>query len=58
MRILLTLALVLAAAVLLRRSRGRGARVHVAWRDGAELDLRPGSGDHARLVARAERVLG
>jgi hypothetical protein len=56
-KLLFLLVLTVGAAVLVRRRRG-ATQVHVAWRDGAELDLRAGSSDHARLVAYAERVLG
>jgi hypothetical protein len=57
-KLVLVLVLALGAVVLVRRGRGGGAQVNVAWRDGAELDLRAGSSDHARLVPYAERVLG
>jgi hypothetical protein len=46
-----------AAAWAVWRRRAVRPRVHVAWLDGAELDLRSGSVEHARLVAHAERVL-
>ena len=55
--------LVLAAAavglawVLRRRGREDGRRVIVAWRDGSELELRPGSSDGERLVAVAREVI-
>jgi hypothetical protein len=49
-------ALVLAAVgawLLLRHRSSDGRRVVVAWQDGSELELRPGSVEHDRLTALA-----
>lgn len=58
MRAVLLAVAALAAWLVWRRRREPRPRVHVAWQDGAELDLRGGSPEHARLVALAGRVLG
>jgi hypothetical protein len=56
---LLLLALAAAAAWVVWRRRGdAGPRVHVVWRDGAELDLSGGSPQRETLVELAERALG
>jgi hypothetical protein len=56
---LVLIALAAAAAWLLwRRRRESASRVHVAWRDGAELALGPGTPEHDRLVSLAGRMLG
>jgi hypothetical protein len=57
MRIVLLAAAALAAWTIVRRRRGARPRVHVAWQDGAELDLSSTSSAHAGLAAIAERVL-
>jgi hypothetical protein len=52
------LVLAAVAAVILRRRRPTGAtHALVAWRDGAEVELRGGAPEHARMVAVAERAL-
>jgi hypothetical protein len=47
------------ALVWLLRRRGSedGRRVVVAWQDGSELELRPGSAGEERLVAVAREVV-
>jgi hypothetical protein len=57
MKIVLLAVAALAAWAVVRRRRTAQARVHVAWKDGAELDLQSGSPAHAGLAAIAERVL-
>jgi hypothetical protein len=56
-RIVLLAAGALAAFAVLRRRRAARPRVHVAWRDGAELDLSSASSAHGGLVLLTERVL-
>ncbi len=56
---LVLLALLAAAAWLASRERGAARpRVQVAWRDGAELDLRNRSPEHALLTRVAAEALG
>jgi hypothetical protein len=54
--------LILAAAglalwLVLRGRRGDEPRVVVAWDDGSELELRPGTAERERLVAIAAKAL-
>jgi hypothetical protein len=56
-RLLLLAAAAAAAYVLLRRSRKDSRRVVVAWEDGSELELAPGSGERDRLVEIAGGAL-
>ena len=56
--VLLSLAAAVGAWLLLRRRRVDEHRVVVAWEDGSELDLRPGSPERERLARIAEGVLG
>ena len=59
MRPLLAAALAILGAWLVLRRRGRDARrVVVAWGDGSELELRPGTAERERLVAVAQEALG
>ena len=58
MRALVAVALAAAGAwLLLRRRSAGGGSVVVAWRDGSELELRPGSPEHDRLTALAGEAL-
>jgi len=58
MRALVALGLAAAGVwLLLRRRSAGGHRVVVAWRDGSELELRPGSAGHERLTALAGEAL-
>ncbi|HET9241918.1 MAG TPA: hypothetical protein VFN99_00655 [Gaiella sp.] len=55
--LLLAAAAALVAWLLRRRGRDDGDRVVVAWQDGSELELRPGSPEGERLVAIAQGVV-
>ena len=55
--LLLAAAAAVVAWVLRRRGRDDARRVLVAWQDGSELALRPGSPDGERLVAIAQGVV-
>ena len=57
MRLALVLLAAVAAVALWRRRRTDTARIVVAWRDGAELELAEGTPEHERLVAVAGRAL-
>lgn len=58
MRLLvLSLAAAVGAWLVLRRRRVDGHRVVVAWEDGSELQLTPGSPERERLARIAEGVL-
>ena len=48
---------VLGAWLLLRRRRGDERRVVIAWGDGSELELRPGSAERGRLLSLAQEAL-
>ena len=50
MRLLLLAAATVVGYVLLRRRRDDPRRVVVAWEDGSELELRPGTPERDRLV--------
>jgi len=56
-RLLLLAAAAVAAYVLLRRRRDDPRRVVVAWDDGSELELRPGTAERDRLVEVAREAL-
>ena len=55
--VLLSLAAAVGAWLMLRRRRVDEHRVVVAWADGSELDLRPGSPERERLARIAEGAL-
>jgi len=57
MRFLLLAAATVVAYVLLRRRRDDRRRVVVAWEDGSELELRPGTPERDRLVEVGGRAL-
>ena len=57
MRLVLLAAAALGAWLVLRRRRGDGRRVLVAWEDGSELELGPGVPGRERIVAAAEDAL-
>ena len=57
MRLVLLLALAVAAWLVLRRREPDERRVVVSWEDGSELELRPGSGARESLVAIAREAL-
>ncbi len=50
MRLLVVAVAALAAYVLTRLRRKDSRRVVVAWRDGSEVELRPGTPERDRLV--------
>ena len=55
--VLLSLAAAAGVWLVLRRRRADEHRVLVAWEDGSELDLGPGSPQRERLARIAEGVL-
>jgi hypothetical protein len=57
-RLVLLAAAAIAAYVLVRRRRTDAQRVVVAWTDGSELELAPGTPERDRLVDVAGRTLG
>ena len=57
MRLLLLAAATVVAYVLLRRRRDDRRRVVVVWKDGSELELRPGTPERDRLVEVGGRAL-
>ena len=58
MRTLVALALAAVGVwLVVRRRSADGRRVVVAWQDGSELELRPGSAEHERLTALAAEAL-
>ncbi|HEY1318153.1 MAG TPA: hypothetical protein VGF10_13100 [Gaiella sp.] len=58
MRLALLLLSAVAAVVVWRRRRTETSGVVVAWRDGAELEIREGTPEHARIATVARRALG